>query len=84
MIKEISILIPVLNEEDNLPNLIDDIYSSLNNLDLNYEIIIVDDFSKIPVSSYLNGKNLKFLEIHIEEDKAFHYLKLQKNQNMNI
>ena len=75
MIKEISILIPVLNEEDNLPNLIDDIYSSLNNLDLNYEIIIVDDFSKIPVSSYLNGKNLKIFRNSYRRGQSFSLFK---------
>jgi len=75
MIKEISILIPVLNEEDNLPNLIDDIYSSLNNLDLNYEIIIVDDFSKIPVNSYLNGENLKIYRNSYKRGQSFSLIK---------
>jgi len=75
MIKEISILIPVLNEEDNLPYLIDDIHSSLNNSDINYEIIIIDDFSKIPVNSYLNGKNIKIFRNAYRRGQSFSLFK---------
>lgn len=61
MIKDISILIPALDEEESLPSLIDEINTSLQSLNVNYEIIIVDDFSKKPVDSYISGKDIKVL-----------------------
>ena len=43
-IKNISIVIPVLNEEKNIGSLIDEIIITLNNK-IAYEIIVVDDGS---------------------------------------
>ena len=43
-IKNISIVIPVLNEEKNIGSLIDEIIITLNNK-IEYEIIVVDDGS---------------------------------------
>ena len=50
MIEHLSIVIPLLNEEDSLPKLLQDIHSSMESSDINYEIILVDDFSDIKVS----------------------------------
>ena len=43
-IKNISIIIPVINEEKNIGSLIDEIIITLNNK-IEYEIIVVDDGS---------------------------------------
>ncbi len=50
MIEHLSIVIPLLNEEDSLPKLLQDIHNSMVSSDINYEIILVDDFSDIKVS----------------------------------
>lgn len=42
----LSVVIPVYNEEKNLPTLFDRLYDALNLLDLPYEIIFVNDGSK--------------------------------------
>ena len=50
MIDHLSIVIPVLNEEDSLPKLLQDIHDSIISTDINYEILLIDDFSDIKVS----------------------------------
>ncbi len=61
MIKELSILIPVLDEKESITSLVDEIKSEFSNSKVNYEIVIVDDFSEEPVDTYLSGKNLKII-----------------------
>ena len=51
MIKDLSILIPALDEEESLPSLVEEIELSFSEVEINYEIIIVDDFSETPVST---------------------------------
>ena len=53
MIKEISIVIPALSEEESLPLLVDDIKNCFLSSKIDYEIIIVDDGSQIPVENYI-------------------------------
>ncbi len=43
-IKNISIIIPVLNEEENIENLLNEIKSNLDNK-IGYEVVVVDDGS---------------------------------------
>ena len=43
-IKNISIIIPVLNEEENIENLLDEIKTNLYNK-IGYEVVVVDDGS---------------------------------------
>ena len=60
MINEISIVIPALNEEESIPLLISEIDNELSNTQLKYEIIIVDDGSKVSLDSIVpKNKNLK-------------------------
>ena len=60
MINEISIVIPALNEEESIPSLISEIDNELSNTQLKYEIIIVDDGSKVSLDSIIpKNKNLK-------------------------
>ncbi len=62
LIKEISIVIPALSEEESLPLLVDGINSCFSTSTIDYEIIIVDDGSPIAVSSYLaESKILKII-----------------------
>tara|TARA_Y100000816_G_scaffold292501_1_gene288135 strand:+ start:2588 stop:3472 length:885 start_codon:yes stop_codon:yes gene_type:complete len=75
LIKDISVLIPALNEEDNLPSLIKDINSAFESLEVNYEIIIIDDFSQVPVSSYLSHKNVKIFRNPFTKGQSFSILK---------
>lgn len=42
---DISVVIPVYNEEDNIPPLYDELSAALNELGLSYEVIVVDDGS---------------------------------------
>jgi glycosyltransferase involved in cell wall biosynthesis len=57
LINEISIVMPALDEEESLPLLVSDIGKIFQNSQIEYEIIIVDDGSKIPVNSYINETN---------------------------
>tara|TARA_X000000950_G_C13887042_1_gene649299 strand:- start:837 stop:1730 length:894 start_codon:yes stop_codon:yes gene_type:complete len=60
LINEISIVIPSLNEEESIPSLISEIDNELSNTQLKYEIIIVDDGSKVSLDSIVpKNKNLK-------------------------
>ena len=43
MINEISVVLPSLDEEESLPNLVDEIISEFEEKAITYEIIIVDD-----------------------------------------
>lgn len=44
--KDLSLVIPVLNEQENLRPLLDEITAALNGRDLDYEVIFVDDGSQ--------------------------------------
>lgn len=57
MITEISVIIPSLDEEESLPNLVNEIIVELEEKELDYEIIIVDDGSKINVENLFNSYN---------------------------
>ena len=55
---DLTILIPVKNEEDNISNIIDNIEKKLFNL--NYEVLFVNDFSTDNTVEIINNyKNLK-------------------------
>ena len=55
---DLTILIPVKNEEDNISNIIDNIEKKLFNL--NYEVLFVNDFSTDKTVEIINNyKNLK-------------------------
>ena len=42
----LSIVVPVYNEEENIKPLVDEIYQSMESLDNEWELLIVDDSSK--------------------------------------
>ena len=88
MINEISIVIPALNEEESIPSLISEIDNELSNTQLKYEIIIVDDGSKVSLDAIVpKNKNLKKEKILIigygGAALAIHYV-LRKKGFKNI
>ena len=50
----LSIVVPVYNEEENIKPLVDEIYQSMKSLDKEWELLIVDDSSKIILGIYVN------------------------------
>ncbi|MEZ4518664.1 MAG: glycosyltransferase family 2 protein [Chloroflexota bacterium] len=44
--KDLSLVIPVYNEEENLQPLVEEIHAALDDQDLDYEIILIDDGSQ--------------------------------------
>lgn len=62
MINELSIIVPSLNEEENIPHLLSEIQSSLSLTKLNYEVIIIDDFSENKLEEFIEeSKNIKII-----------------------
>lgn len=62
MINELSIIIPSLNEEENIPHLLSEIQSSLSLTKINYEVIIIDDFSENKLEEFIEeSKNIKII-----------------------
>ncbi len=56
----LSLIIPVYNEQDNLPMLFDAIYTTMNSLGKTWEVILVDDGSR--------DKSLSILQTYAEKD----------------
>jgi len=62
LINELSIIVPSLNEEENIPHLLSEIQSSLSLTKLNYEVIIIDDFSENKLEEFIEeSKNIKII-----------------------
>lgn len=60
MIDQLSIIIPALDEDESLPLLVNEIYENLDKTGIDYEIIVIDDGSRVSVSSILQeNENLK-------------------------
>jgi glycosyltransferase involved in cell wall biosynthesis len=68
---EISVVVPVFNEEDNVWPLYDNLEPVLSKLGRNYEVILVDDGSK-------DGTYNKLLQLH-EKNKHFKVIKFRRN-----
>ena len=58
-IRSITVLIPIMNEEGNLPELYERVTSSLTGIGLPYEIIMVDDGSEDSSWEIISGLNRK-------------------------
>jgi dolichol-phosphate mannosyltransferase len=72
---EISIIIPVYNEEQNLAELYERLYAVLNKLGKTYEIIFVDDGSKdrsFKILRSLNQKNKRIKVIKFSRNFGHH------------
>jgi glycosyltransferase involved in cell wall biosynthesis len=67
----LSIVVPVLNEEKNLPELYEEISTSCKSLDLTYEIIFIDDGSwdsSFPVLRGIQKKDSKVKVIRLRKN----------------
>ena len=66
-LKGISVILPTLNEEENLKELIPEIVEILENIEItNYELIVVDDSSEDQTEELIKkmhneNRNIKFL-----------------------
>jgi undecaprenyl-phosphate 4-deoxy-4-formamido-L-arabinose transferase len=69
--KHISIVIPVCNEEENLPKLLERLERAMKDLGKTYEIIFIDDGSK--------DTSLDILKYFTKEHKNVRVLELSKN-----
>ena len=84
MIKDLSILIPALDEEESLPSLVEEIELSFSEVEINYEIIIVDDFSETPVNSYISGNNIKVHRNNYTKGQSYSLLKAASKASHNF
>ena len=75
LIKEISIVIPALSEEESLPLLVDDIKNCFLYSKIDYEIIIIDDDSQIPVENYIPEDKIIRIIISYTKDSQTQFLK---------
>lgn len=57
MIDKLSIVIPALNEEESIPFLLKEIDEVFLNSKIKYEIILIDDFSTIPLEKVIEKKD---------------------------
>lgn len=76
MSEKISIIIPVFNEEENIPILVDKIKGVMSRVWLNYEIIFVDDGS--------TDNTFSILEEIANEDHNVYIIKLRKNFGKSV
>ncbi len=68
---DISVVIPVYNEEDNIPLLYDELSAALNEIGRTYEVIVVDDGSK-------DRSFERLKEIH-EKDPRWQVIRFRRN-----
>ena len=57
MIDKLSIVIPALNEEESIPFLLKEIDEVFLNSKITYEIVLIDDFSTIPLEQVIEKKD---------------------------
>tara|TARA_B100000927_G_C16420408_1_gene451112 strand:+ start:252 stop:1145 length:894 start_codon:yes stop_codon:yes gene_type:complete len=82
MIDQLSVIIPALNEEESLPFLLDELYENLDKTGISYEILIIDDGSKLSVSSIVEeNKNLKIYRNKFTKGQSQALLLGIKNSN---
>jgi glycosyltransferase involved in cell wall biosynthesis len=68
---DISVVIPVYNEEENIPLLYDELSAALNELDSSYEVIVIDDGSK--------DKSFEALRAVHEQDSRWQIVRFRRN-----
>lgn len=85
MIKEISVVLPSLDEEESLPDLVNEIISEFEEKAITYEIIIVDDGSKVPVEKLFNKyKNVKVIRNRFTRGQSYSLLTGIKNSTYDF
>lgn len=73
---DISVIIPMFNEESNINDLLQRLESILGQLDLKYEIICVDDGSK--------DNTLNYLVVHQQRNTSIKVISLSRNFGKDI
>jgi len=73
---DLSIIVPLLNEEESIKELHSEIYSILSNTNLSYELILIDDGSI--------DNSWSIIESIILESKNVKAIKFKKNQGKSI
>lgn len=68
---ELSVVIPLYNEEDNIPHLYEELSAALNELGLSYEVIVIDDGSK--------DGSFKALKAVHEQDNRWQIIRFRRN-----
>lgn len=68
---DISVVIPVYNEEENIPHLYAELSAALNELGMSYEVIVIDDGSKDASFAALKA-------IH-EQDSSWKVIRFRRN-----
>ena len=87
--KEISIVIPILNESENIKLLVPEISKNIQKLKIKkYEIILIDDNSKDQIETIVKNlkKEIKSLKLFIRKKRIKiypnHAFLVLKNQNI--
>jgi glycosyltransferase involved in cell wall biosynthesis len=68
---DVSVVVPLLNEEENIPILYDELTQSLQKIGVEYELVFVDDGS--------TDSSLQILEDLQKADATIHVISLRKN-----
>ena len=68
---DVSVVIPLLNEEENIPILYDELTQSLQKVDVDYELIFIDDGS--------SDSSLQILQKLQNDDATIRVISLRKN-----
>lgn len=68
---DISVVIPVYNEEKNIPHLYDELSAALNELGMSYEVVVIDDGSK-------DGSFEALKAVH-EKDSRWQIIQFRRN-----
>ena len=72
----LSIVLPIYNEEESLPELMEELYSVCNSINKNYEIIFVDDNSRDRTPEILNQ--------YADKDQRIKIIRLSRNFSTSI
>jgi undecaprenyl-phosphate 4-deoxy-4-formamido-L-arabinose transferase len=70
-IRSIDLVIPVYNEEDNLPRLLDQLHKDLGPISLDWRVLFVDDGS--------SDRSFQILERAAKDEPRFHVIQLARN-----
>jgi glycosyltransferase involved in cell wall biosynthesis len=68
---DVSVVIPVYNEQDSLPRLLDELHAALDKLGRSFELVLVDDGS--------TDKSFSLLEERAKNDPALTLVKFRRN-----
>lgn len=68
---DLSVVVPIFNEEESIPHLVNELHAALGSSGLTYELVLVDDGSR--------DRSFKILENLAATDPALHILRFRRN-----